>query len=105
MTMEFDLPASIRKKGKWFISSCRALDVHSQGRTRQEAEHNLVDALASFLVSCYERGTLDTVLKESGFVPASEREASRKATPRGSVPLRVPVPFVIPGGRVRAAAS
>jgi predicted RNase H-like HicB family nuclease len=65
--MEFSLPARIRKKGKWFISSCALLDVHSQGRTRQEAQRNLVDALASFLISCYERGALDDVLKEGGF--------------------------------------
>jgi len=61
--MEFKVPGRIRKKGKWYISSCPPLDVHSQGHTRDEAEHNLVDALASFLISCYERGTLDEVLQ------------------------------------------
>jgi len=102
--MEFNLPGRIRKKGKWFISSCSPLDVHSQGKTRQEAERNLVDALASFLISCYERGTLGDVLRESGFVPVSGRK-SDTSLPRGSVPLRVPVPFVIESGRARAAAS
>ncbi len=69
ISMEFELPAKIRKKGKWFISSCPLLDVHSQGHTRDEAERNLVDALASFLISCYERGTLVTILEQSGFAP------------------------------------
>lgn len=45
--MEMKLPSRIRKKVKWFISSC--------------------DALVSFLVSCHERGTLDQVLRESRF--------------------------------------
>jgi len=45
--MEMKLPSRIRKKVKLFISSC--------------------DALVSFLVSCHERGTLDQVLRESGF--------------------------------------
>ena len=103
VAMEFNLPARIRKKGKWFISSCRPLDVHSQGKTRQEAERNLVDALASFLISCFKRGTLDEVLKESGFVPSVDR--ANTSLPRGSVALRVPVPFVIESGRARAAAS
>lgn len=103
--MEFNLPARIRKKGKWFISSCRPLDVHSQGKTKQEAERNLVNALASFLISCFERGTLDEVLKESGFVPSVDREKSNTSLPKGSVALRVPVPFVIETGRARAAAS
>ncbi len=66
--LEFKLPARVRKKGKWFISSCPRLDVHSQGRTKDEAERNLVDALTSFFISCYERGTLDFVLHDAGFV-------------------------------------
>ena len=65
IAMEFKVPARIRKKGKWFISSCPLLDVHSQGHTRDEAQRNLVDALASFLISCYERGTLSGVLHEA----------------------------------------
>ena len=63
--MEWELPATIKKKGKWYISSCPLLDVHSQGHTREEAEINLVDALASFLINCYEHGTLEEVLREA----------------------------------------
>jgi len=47
-SMEFKLPAQVRKQGKWFISSCNLLDVHSQGHTREQAERNLKDALATF---------------------------------------------------------
>jgi predicted RNase H-like HicB family nuclease len=72
-SMEFILPVRVRKKGKWFVSSCQLLDVHSQGRTRAEAERNLQDALSSFLSSCFERGTLDDVLRESGFVARAGR--------------------------------
>jgi predicted RNase H-like HicB family nuclease len=43
-SMEFKLPAQVRKKEKWFISSCNLLDVHSQGHTREQAERNLKDA-------------------------------------------------------------
>jgi predicted RNase H-like HicB family nuclease len=75
IAMEFKLPPRIRKKGRWFISSCPLLDVHSQGDTRDKAEHNLVDALASFLISCYERGTLDEVLRDSGFVSVAAAQA------------------------------
>jgi predicted RNase H-like HicB family nuclease len=73
ISIEFELPAKIRKKGAWFISSCPLLDVFSQGHTREQAEQNLIDALASFLTSCYERGTRDAVLRESGLVPATTR--------------------------------
>ncbi len=59
--IEFRLPAKIRKKGKWYVSSCPSLDVHSQGRTKDEARQNLIDALAFFLESCVRRGTLADV--------------------------------------------
>jgi predicted RNase H-like HicB family nuclease len=93
--MEMKLPSRIRKKGKWFISSCPVLDVFSQGRTRAEAEKNLSDALVSFLVSCHERGTLDQVLRESGFVAISAPAAKPSRARRKSTQVVVPVPFEI----------
>ena len=43
------------------------LDVHSQGYTEEEARRNLAEAIKLFVVSCFERGTLDEALKECGF--------------------------------------
>jgi len=103
--MEMKLPSRIRKKGKWFISSCDALDVHSQGRTRAEAEKNLVDALATFLVRCYQRRTLDQVLRESGFVAFSGPPAKQSRMPRKSSHVAVTVPFEIHARRSRAVAA
>ncbi|MFZ1120065.1 MAG: hypothetical protein WAN81_07510 [Candidatus Binataceae bacterium] len=93
------------KKGKWFISSCPLLDVHPQGHTRNEAEHNLVDALASFLMSCYERGTLGEVLRDAGFVPVAEERAPETVLAKGDIELTVPLAFVIESSRPRALAS
>ena len=70
--MELMMPATIRKKGKWYASSCPLLDVHSRGHTEAEASSNLVGALVEFLLSCFERGTLNQVLHEAGFVPVVE---------------------------------
>ena len=61
------LPAKITKKKKWFLASCPVLDIHSQGETEEQAKKNLTDALTLFFISCYERNTLDTALKECGF--------------------------------------
>jgi len=61
------LPVTIKKRDKWFVSCCPILDIHSQGNTENEAKDNLVEALSLFFLSCYERGTLDQVMKESGF--------------------------------------
>lgn len=96
VTFQVSLPYVVKKRGTWFISSCPVLDVSSQGRTGKEAQENLIEALQLFLVSCYERGTLSQVLRESGFVPkrlpARPRRASSKAALKT---LRVPLPFTV----------
>ncbi|MBF0103493.1 MAG: hypothetical protein HQK77_21540 [Desulfobacterales bacterium] len=63
----FWLPIKIKKRKKWFVSSCPILDVCSQGETEDHAKKNLIEALSLFLTSCYERNTLEAVLKECGF--------------------------------------
>src|SRR5216684_3839778 len=105
ISLEFKLPARVRKKGKWFISSCDFLDVHSQGHTRGQAESNLRDALATFLISCYERGTSDAVLRESGFVPADARKSRNQTLPKGTTEIMVPLPFAIAPTHARAASA
>jgi predicted RNase H-like HicB family nuclease len=104
-SMEFKLPAQVRKRGKWFVSSCNLLDVHSQGHTREQAERNLKDALATFLLSCYERGTLEIVLREAGFVPTARRDPRSKSSARGRKEVIVPLPFSIDRSHSRAASA
>ena len=104
-SMEFKLPAQVRKKGKWFISSCNLLDVHSQGQTREQAERNLKDALATFLVSCYERGTLDVVLRDAGFVPSIGRRQRLRSPNSRRKEVTVPLPFSIERGGARTASA
>ncbi|MFP4195112.1 MAG: type II toxin-antitoxin system HicB family antitoxin [Desulfobacterales bacterium] len=72
--MTVKLPVSIKKKDRWYIACCPILDVFSQGKTEGKARENLADALYLFLISCYERGVLDDVLKESGFRPARKQK-------------------------------
>ena len=93
--MELSLPAKLTKREKGVLASCPVLDVYSQGQTEEQALNNLAEALTAFLVSCFEAGTLDTVLKESGFrafsgpVPVEE---ARKTSPKM---VKVPLPFMI----------
>ena len=93
------LPAVITKKAKWYSSYCPALDVASQGATEEEAKRNLSDALFAFLISCHERGVLDAVLKECGFIP--DYSASLQKTPNldDSEYIDVPLPFIIDMGK------
>ena len=61
------LPVRFKKRTHWYVASCPILDVHSQGKTKKEAEKSLIEALSLFLTSCFERGVLDQVLKNCGF--------------------------------------
>ena len=72
LRLEFRLPVEIKKKGRIFVSQCPLLDVFSQGNSRAQALENLREAIKLFLQSCLERGTLEQVLKESGFVSATD---------------------------------
>jgi len=98
--VRFSLPASVRKKGKWFYSVCPLLDVHSQGRTKREALKNLREAVGLFVESCYKRGTLGKVLLASGFIPGGE---SVQSAHYGAESVNVPL-SLIARGRVHAEA-
>ncbi len=61
------LPAIFHQEGDWIVASFPNLDVTSQGRTRDEAARNLIEAAQLFIESCFERNVLDEVLKDCGF--------------------------------------
>jgi predicted RNase H-like HicB family nuclease len=61
------VPVKIAKRKRWVLASCPILDLHSQGETEKKARENLGEAMRLFFVSCFERGTLDKVLKKCGF--------------------------------------
>jgi len=95
--VEVSVPAEVHKKGDWWISSCPVLDVCSQGRTKEEAMSNLEEALALFVDSCVERGTLFDVLREAGFERVSEEAAEQESACNDDDTLLVsiPLPFMI----------
>ena len=63
---DINLPVKIEKKDKRFIASCPALDIFTQGETKEDAKNNLNEALNLFFISCSERGVLEEALKERG---------------------------------------
>jgi predicted RNase H-like HicB family nuclease len=54
------------------IAHCVSLDVSSCGNDLPEAQRNISDAIAGFIETCEEMGTLEDVLEESGFVKQGE---------------------------------
>ncbi len=89
-TFEFRLPYVLRKRQKWYLSVCPSLDIASQGPTKEKALENLRDAIRGFPADCFERGTLDEVLQQAGFVSA-RKPAARLHRPTGAHQLTVPI--------------
>jgi predicted RNase H-like HicB family nuclease len=90
---EMSLPIRIKKEGKYFISHCPPLDVYSQGESRAIAKKNIEEAVRLFVIDCYERGTLEDVLKESGFILLKKPIPQRPK--RKLEEIAVCLPFVI----------
>ncbi len=90
------MPIKLAKKTNWYVASCPILDVHSQGETKELAKHNLEEALSLFFVSCFERGTLDAVLKNCGFrAVRTEAQIESGSAAHEQEYIDVPIPFLV----------
>ncbi|MFH0955554.1 MAG: hypothetical protein V1777_05605 [Candidatus Micrarchaeota archaeon] len=47
-TIPISLPIVISKEGKWFVASCPALDIGTQGRTENEVRENMRELIQEF---------------------------------------------------------
>jgi len=94
VTFTLRLPLKMKKDGDSFVAWCPPLDVYSMGDNQTEAKKNLVEAVRLFITNCYERGTLDAVLKSCGFRPLDPRRRTEPPVPRQSQ-IAVDFPFRI----------
>jgi predicted RNase H-like HicB family nuclease len=93
LNFELKVPVEVYKGSTAFIARCPIFDVSSQGKTPLEAKKNLVDALTLFVTTCYERGTLDEVMKEWGFKPR-KTSTGKLCLKKDQELLSVPLPFM-----------
>ena len=61
------IEVNFKPSGQYWIASCPALGVVTQGESFEGAQKNLEEALIIFIESCLKRGTLEQVLNESGY--------------------------------------
>jgi len=61
------------KEGGTYVAYVPELDVSSCGRTNEDAQRNIQDAVQGFLETSADIGTLEQVLRESGYTRAGER--------------------------------
>jgi len=93
--MRIKLPIKLVKKAKWYVASCPALDVVTQGETKKKARDNLSEALSLFLITCLEKGTLDAVLKSCGFRVAPKIPLKKKTITSKEDYLNIPIPLLV----------
>lgn len=86
------LPIKLVNKKKYCVASCPVLDVFTQGENKKRAKENLAEALSLFLITCFEEGTLDAVLRSCGFRPAKRR---LKTTSQPRDYLNIPIPLIV----------
>lgn len=91
---EVQVPIKVFRDGGVYVSHCPVFDVSSQGETPDDAKINIIEALTGFLITCYEMGTLDEVLKECGFIPGV---APQRYEPCGKDEdiIDIPLPFML----------
>lgn len=68
MNMRLFLTSKIWKEDKYYIAYNPELDVASQGKTAEKAQVMLKDAISLFMETAKDKGTLNTILREAGFV-------------------------------------
>ncbi len=66
-SLSFNAFFQIWKKGAWYLAKCPELDFVSQGRTRQEAQDNLMEVIEIQFKEMSRMGTLEEYLDECGY--------------------------------------
>jgi len=91
VTFSVNLPFVMKKEGDVYVSWCPLLDVSAFGKTRDEARVMLAEAVKLFIMNCFERGTLDKVLRDSGFIKILESK-KKQTQAAGKDFITVPLP-------------
>lgn len=65
--LQFSLPLSILKEGKYFIAYSPALDLSTSGKTFEQAKERFNEVIKIFFEELLEKGTVDQVLSELGW--------------------------------------
>lgn len=76
MNIQLFLTSKIWKEDKHYLAYNPELDVASQGKTPEEAQIMLRDAISLFIETAKGMGTLNTILSEAGFVKKEKRWVS-----------------------------
>jgi len=87
--MKIEFTSQIFKEGKMFVAHAPELDISSCATTKGKALTNLQQAVRLFLEEAEKKGSLQQILKESGFSRLNQTLVGPKLvdTQRVSIPL------------------
>jgi predicted RNase H-like HicB family nuclease len=88
---EIDFTVHVWKEGTAYVSYAPELDVSSCGNSVAQARTRLREAVSMFLEECSRRGTLDTILAESGFEKRGQSYRPHRIIARAKIRLAVPL--------------
>lgn len=66
-TMTVSLPIQSKSESKYFVYYCPALDLWSVGKTREEAERDLIQSLQFLLERCSKYDSIDKIMSDCGY--------------------------------------
>lgn len=93
VTFTVSFPIEVKKEVQYYLASCPTLDVWAYGNTQKNAVESLKDSLQLFLTHCFDKGTLEIVLKGCGFTSLKKSRCRDAAFQLNEID--VPLPFVI----------
>lgn len=73
------LEVHFRPEGDLWLGLCPSLDIGTQAPTYDAVQENMKEAILLFFESCLRRGTLEQVLRESGFKPVQIKQVQEYA--------------------------
>jgi len=88
------LPVSIFKENGTYVAWCPVLDISTCGSTLKEAQENFTEMVQIFIGETEKRGTLEEILKESGFVKVKQNHTPHWRTPhivQRKIPCKIPI--------------
>ena len=65
--LQYKLPVSIFKQGRFLVAHSPVLDLSVSGRTKSQVQKRFVEAVEIFFEELEEKGTTDEVLTELGW--------------------------------------
>ena len=94
--LNIKIPYKLKKRKNHCLSICPTIGVCSQGETEEKAIENLKEAVSLFIISCIEKGTLDTVLKDCDLSLKKHKTYKTTHIPKNINTIDIPIPFSIP---------